>query len=323
MANLKISELPIITSALGSDVLPVVQSSTTNQISYSAFTIAAKLVGGETGNTVTEQQSVVVGGNFNQITGDTSNFGDVIAGGDFNNIFDCGTAFIGGGSENTIRSGRGAIIGGNQNNVKIAAQYGAIFGGTGNSIEQTTFGVIIGGENNVISGDTNITDTYEYSIISSFGSTISSTGSNNAILNGYSSVIPDPLTKVVMVGTNTRTADTSSTTYVENLKTFGQSYSNGTNVTGSTITIDFNTGNIHHIEVTGNLDLTLDNVKNGGRYVIITTTTGSFNINSKTAAGFTFKTDSGFNNLGNTTSHKLQLDVIGDVIYGTHSANLS
>lgn len=323
MANLKISELPIITSVLGSDVLPVVQSSTTNQIDYSGFTISAKLVGGTTGNTNTELQSIVLGGDFNQITGDTTYTNNAIVGGSFNTIKDVSGSFMGGGNDNVISSIRGAIIGGNSLLVKQNAQYAGIYGGGNNSIEEASFATIVGGENNVISGDSGTLESYENSIISSSSSQILSTGSFNCILEGVSSVIPDPLEKVVMVGTNNRTADTSTTTYTENLKTFGQYYSDGTNVTGSTITIDFNTGNIHHIEVDANLDLTLTNVKNGARYTIVTTTTGNYTINSKTASGFTFKVDSGFDNLGNGVSHVLQLFVIGNVIYGIHTASLT
>jgi hypothetical protein len=161
------------------------------------------------------------------------------------------------------------------------------------------------------------------SILGSFDSLIDSDGWYNAIYNSQSSSIQNAVSGATMIGTQSRVGDTDDTTYVENLRTFGQYYSNGSLSTGSTITIDFNTGNIHHIEVTGNLDLTLLNVKNGARYVIVTTTTGNFNINSKTAAGFTFVTDSGFDSLGNGVSHLMTLDVIGDKIYGTHTASLT
>lgn len=323
MANLKISELPIITSALGSDVLPVVQSSTTNQISYSAFTIAAKLVGGTTGNTNTELQSIVLGGDFNQITGDTTYTNNAIVGGSFNTIKDVSGSFMGGGNDNVISSIRSAIIGGNSLLVKQNAQYAGIYGGGNNSIEEASFATIIGGENNVISGDSATLESYENSIISSSSSQILSTGSYNSIIDGVSSIIPDPLEKVVMVGTVGRTAENNQTTYTENLKTFGQYYSNTFLETGSTITLDMNNGNIQHIEVNADLDLTLNNVKNGARYTIITTTTGNYTITSKTASGFTFKVDAGFDNLGNSANHVLQLFVVNNVIYGIHTPSLT
>ena len=199
-------------------------------------------------------------------------------------------------------------------NAKVRQDSGITIGNVDNNVE---FGVLIGGSNQVFSGGS------KNSSINSHDGDVNSTGSYNGQLNAYDSVISGSTSGATMIGTQSRVADDDDTTYVENLRTFGQYYSNGSLNTGSTITIDFNTGNIHFIEVSGNLSLTLDNVKNGGRYCIITTTTGNYTITSKTASGFTFKTDSGFDTLGNSKTHKLTLDVIGNVIYGTHTADLT
>lgn len=200
-------------------------------------------------------------------------------------------------------------------NTLIGANYTIAIGAdVENSI---TYGVAIGG-----SGQTLNTGAGNSSINSYDGDIISS-GQYNGQLNSYNSVISGSTSGATMIGTQSRTADDDDTTYVENLRTFGQYYSNGSLNTGSTITLDMNTGNIHHIEVNGNLSLTLDNVKNGGRYCIITTTTGNYTITSKTATGFTFKVDAGFDALGNVKTHKLVLDVIGNVIYGTSTADLT
>lgn len=199
-------------------------------------------------------------------------------------------------------------------NAKVRKDNGITVGNADNDIE---FGVVIGGSNQTYSTGT------KASSINSHDGEITSNGSFNGLLNANDSVISGTTSGATMIGTQSRVADDDDTTYVENLRTFGQYYSNGSLNTGSTITLDMNTGNIHAIEVNGNLDLTLTNVKNGGRYCIITTTTGNYTINSKTASGYTFKVDATFDALGNIKTNKLNLDVIGNVIYGTSVQDLT
>lgn len=225
-----------------------------------------------------------------------------------------------GGGNNSIAIGRDSLNAGNSpivigysanNNADSAVVIGPQ---VSNSI---VYGVAIGGSGQTLStGSAN-------SSINSFDGEVSSSAKFNGQLNANDSIISGSTSGATMIGTMSRIADDDDTTYVENLRTFGQYYSNGSLQTGSTITVDMNNGNVHHIQVDNNLSLTLTNVKNGGRYCIITTTTGNFSISSKTASGFTFKVDSGFDTLGNAKTHKLTLDVIGNVIYGTSTADLT
>lgn len=350
MANIKISALPQYSALTDADIWFVVNNSGETE----TFKIQLKeflgLVNG-TGLNSLESASFLTGtaadaqnegsiaiGNGSQSTGDfavalgnsSQALGeDSVALGNGARSNNQGGTALGQGSivegDNGVAIGRNATAEGifsiaiGQNSTTASAQNGISIGdGLSNPM---IYGLNVGGSGNTFSIGGNLTGEGS-SIIGSFDSTINSDGRGNAIYNSQSSSIGSAVSGATMIGTQSRVADTDDTTYVENLRTFGQYYSNGSLSTGSTITIDFNNGNIHHIEVSGNLDLTLDNVKNGGRYVIITTTTGAYSINSKTASGFTFKVDSGFDTLGTSETHKLVLDVIGDVIYGTSSSNL-
>jgi len=72
-----------------------------------------------------------------------------------------------------------------------------------------------------------------------------------------------------MVGCFNRTADYNNTTYVENLRVFGQAkygnYNNGNR--GTSYTIDWNNGNIQKITLTANTTFSATNITDGTTYI--------------------------------------------------------
>jgi hypothetical protein len=123
-------------------------------------------------------QSVLIGGNNNDVTGTMS----ILAGGNYNTVTG-NASIVGGGSANTINGGGSGIVGGGDN--VIAGRVGFIGGGEFNNIE----------------------------------------ANNSAILGGTNNSIPNGKDNVIILGSNI-TASQSDMTYVSNLSSVGDVYSN-------------------------------------------------------------------------------------------------
>jgi len=153
--------------------------------------------------------------------------------------------------------------------------------------------------------------------------TISSSGNYNAILGGYNSSITGG-TNVVMLGTSGRTADASNTTYVENLKVFGQSQSQSNNVgsvSTGTRTLDFNTGNIQYFQLTSGSTIVLDatNYKDGATYIVKVKQPSSGTNATMTFTSPLFKFPNGVAptlSTGNNEEDILSFICIGTTLYG-------
>jgi len=214
--------------------------------------------------------------------------------------------FVVGGATNKVSnfrstgdSGRynyGGIIGGLQNYIGGNRSEGA-----GSSSGQNAYPLILGGYYNTILGNIDgLGDPNYYSaIINSNTCSISGASTGTTIISSQNSIAAGK-TNAVLLGLSSRTVSENYTTYTENLYSYGQQYTNTTSQTGSTLTVDLSQGNIHYIEVDNPLDLTLTNLKNGGKYSILVQTTGNYTINSLTTSGFTQKKSSSFDALINT-----------------------
>jgi len=212
-----------------------------------------------------------------------------------------------------------------------ASGYGSTAVGKG-ATSSSAYSSVIGGVDNTITGvgsgqgifvgqDCDITATGTYNtIINGFQNVISGTSTFSSILGGNNNTINN-LGYVAMLGCSGRTADTDNTTYVERLRVFGQlNFVPPTTQTGSTITLDMNNGNVQRIVVdTTSLNLTLNNVRNGSTYEIITQPTasvGSAIALTISASGFTIKGGSGYNTLtANPNAARTTIVVIDNVMY--------
>jgi hypothetical protein len=107
-------------------------------------------------------------------------------------------------------------------------------------------------------------------LIGGEGHTISSTGYYNTILNGSGNTISGTTSGATMLSCSGRIADADNTTYVENLRVFGQAkygnYNNGN--TASTYTINWDNGNIQKITLTGATSFSANSITDGTTYIL-------------------------------------------------------
>ena len=202
--------------------------------------------------------------------------------------------------------------------------------GSSNSV-YADFSTAIGGNNYMVGGTFNITLGWDIALssgsyntmIGGKTNTFTSTGSYNNILGGKDNIISGTTEYATMIGCSGRTANADNTTYTEHSYHYGQVYGGTSSQTGSTITINMNNGNIHFIQVTANLGLTLTNLKNGGTYRVVVETTGNYTLTSLTTSGFTQKVDSNFNNLVNNGFVELTFTCVNGYVTCRHSGTLS
>jgi len=225
---------------------------------------------------------------------------------------------------NIVNAGRFSMAYGDGN--RVISNYNLALG-MDNDIESGEYNAEIGGTqhrnpsgsyNGYLAGKSNSNTTSNYSaFISGNDNDITGTGTYNSIINGSGNTISSK-TRAVMLGTDNRTAIDSNTTHTENLYSFGQQYTHTTSQTGTTISVDMNEGNTHFIQATGNLDLTLTNLKEGGEYSILVETTGNFIMSALGTAGFSQKMNTNFMNLTNTGFVQLKFVCVNGYIACWH-----
>jgi hypothetical protein len=279
-------------------------------------------------NTILGGENHTIKGNYNAVVG---GYGHTFANQYSSNLF------VGGGLSHTIEGGdRHGIIGGNGNYFYGGEQnYGV--GGLSNQVFISNNSGIIGGEycsvyngfgtkhNGIYNGAYNkiITDAKDYNtIINGSGNTISGTSYYSSIINGSGNTIGS-YSGVIMIGCNNRTADASNTTYVENLKIFGQAQSNSNNVgsISSGTTLDFNTGNIQYFQLTSGSTIVLNatNYKDGATYIVKVKQPTSGTNATMTFTSPLFKFPNGVAptlSTGNSQEDILSFICIGTTLYG-------
>ena len=223
----------------------------------------------------------MVGGRVNQIVNDSQQ--SFIAGGAYSEINSNGSynlmltpfqAEINDDSStcNIINSNYGRIRGASYGSTIIGGRWGS--SSYRNDINNLRDGFIFGGHHNLM--------------------TANDSGNNelNAIIVSDYTTIGDSKNKVVMLGTQNRTAEYSFYTHVENLKVYGavtyETYSGGS--VSNVQTFDANNGMVQIFDnPVGNVNAEIINVKNGEVYDMIITSPGAANVNSvsTTDVGFT------------------------------------
>ena len=127
-----------------------------------------------------------------------------------------------------------------------------------------------------------------------------------------------------MLGCSGRTATDERTTYVENLKIFGQAQSQSNNVgsvSTGTRTLDFNTGNIQYFQLTSGSTIVLDatNYKDGATYIVKVKQPSSGTNATMTFTSPLFKFPNGVAptlSTGNNEEDILSFICIGTTLYG-------
>jgi hypothetical protein len=276
-------------------------------------------IGGE-GNVMTGTRGfkTIINGSNNEITGSAKwssifggrnnriadgDYGMTIIGGEYNYLNGCnyGSAIIGTASA-TMTSVGTTLLG----------------GGYGCSVSNTNDSASLGGRNNVLS---NNFQTGGSANIVGEGNNL--TGNLSAIIGGNNNTITGG-THQVMIGCSGRTATEERTTYVENLRIFGQAQSNSNNVgsvTGGTRTLDFNTGNIQYFQLTAGASVVLDatNYKDGATYIVKVQQPTSGAAGTMTYTSPLFKFPSGIAptlSTGNSNEDILTFICIGTTLYG-------
>ena len=232
---------------------------------------ASGIIGGQSNQAqnYSFQNSTIIGGASNSLIGDVQNTS--IFGSQSSQVGNTsyGSAVVG-GAAGVINGGGGAMIvggyGNNVNNTNCSGIYASRSCNLTNSYED--IGASIFGAWNASIGAGSIVST----IIGGDGNNISGTSPYSSILGGTGNAITGN-TRVVMLGCSGRTADADKTTYVENLKVFGQAQSQSNNVgsvSTGTRTLDFNTGNIQYFQLTSGSTIVLDatNYKDGATYIV-------------------------------------------------------
>ena len=301
----------------------------------------------------TEGYNVSIGGDTNIISG-TRGFKTIINGYDNKILSNAKYAQIFGGYSNTIDGGDyGLSIIGGFNNTINSSTYGAgILSAFYSTINQCGTSVCVGGVGNTISNSNAggifgaraciVTNAYEdigASIWGSWNSTITAGSplaqifggdgntiagiSKYSIIFGGSGNTISGITNAVMVGCSGRTATDEKTTYVENLKIFGQAQSNSNNVgsVSSGTTLDFNTGNIQYFQLTSGSTIVLDatNYKDGATYIVKVKQPTSGTNATMTFTSPLFKFPNGVAptlSTGNNEEDILSFICIGTTLYG-------
>jgi hypothetical protein len=287
----------------------------------------------------------ILDGNWHALIGGSSN--------ELQNVRNCQ---IVGGSQNIVRNnGQNCqIIGGSQNiidngndinNIENAifiadrskiegADLSAIFGGNENGISGGSLNYIVGGtlnqiknspfNNDIIGSDACTIDQGDLSSI--INSKSCSIGNQERVtIIGSSGSTTTTGTDMVLLGLLGRTPNTSNTSYVENLRSYGQIY-NGyyDNGSGTNFTIDWNLGNSQKITMTGNTTLTFTNVRSGAQYRLMIDNDGTYDITGATASGFTILCEgAALPNITNNGVDLCVLEVMGTDILVRHFANFA
>ena len=298
--------------------------------------------------------NTILGGKRNRMTGGSLGFRTIIGGYDnrilnangYNGIFagygneinggDYGTTIIGGfghtmtnnsygagifgGAANTLNGGGGPVIIGGYGNSCNSSNNGGIFGGRGCSLTNSYEDIgasIWGSWNSTISAGSPLAQ-----IFGGNANTIAGTSPYSIIFGGSGNTISG-ITNSVMIGTSGRTADADNTTYVENLKIFGQAHGQSNNVgsVSSGTTLDFNTGNIQYFQLTSGSTIVLNatNYKDGATYIVKVKQPSSGTNATMTFTSPLFKFPNGIAptlSTGNNEEDILSFICIGTTLYG-------
>ena len=250
--------------------------------------------------TISGFNNAMLGGRYNQLLGYAGGIGGTenngMLGGYYNNLT--------GGIQSSIIGGQYNLISGNQYGTDDRCYYSSIMGGNNNDIGQYVTGsTIVGSSYSTISGT-------------------SATTINSNILGGSNNIIGS-LSNAQMIGCSGRTATASATTYVENLKIFGQAQSNSNNVgsVSSGTTLDFNTGNIQYFQLTSGSTIVLNatNYKDGATYIVKVKQPSSGTNATMTFTSPLFKFPNGIAptlSTGNSQEDILSFICIGTTLYG-------
>ena len=235
---------------------------------------------------VSGTRSFAMGAYTSSSGGNSFTFGD--------NNTNTGTYTFNYGTLNNTSSSYSAVLSGYDNDITGAGSAQGIFVGEGHRITAS------GTHNSIIGGTTN---------------TISGTSGKSAIIGGNNSTINN-LSNVVMLGTNTRTATTSATTYVENIHSYRTPSTEVQPISsGTTFTCNLDNGAKSQFYLTGVSTVDITNVRDGQSFLIKTQTDGGHNI-TWTSTGYTFKWKGGSSNPGNNKIDLFRFEVFGSVIYG-------
>ena len=248
-----------------------------------------------TSNIQNTPDCAIIGGHSNNIAGGTEG---IIAGGYSNSLASADGSIYGGRGNYAFGSTyRSTIVGGIYNYINGVNAGSIIEGGHFNLIDATSsrnFGNsdMLGIWNSDVCNITGLTFSKQVGILSSSATTIADSqftttlGAVNTSVSGK--------TNVVMIGTSGRTADEDFTTYVENLKAFGDAsvenlkvsgevegqikygnYNNGSQSTG--YNLNWDNGNIQKLTLTGNLAFSATNISDGTTYILKLVQDGSGN----------------------------------------------
>jgi hypothetical protein len=152
----------------------------------------------------------------------------------------------------------------------------AVSVGSNSQLQTGTYSVNIGAENIItaervvlIGAQQSVSSPYS-TLINGVSNTLSSTGYYNNIFNGSGNTISGTTSGATMLSCSGRIADADNTTYVENLRVFGQAkygnYNNGN--TASTYTINWDNGNIQKITLTGATSFSANSITDGTTYIL-------------------------------------------------------
>lgn len=276
-------------------------------------------IGGE-GNVMTGTRGfkTIINGNNNEITG-TAKWASIF-GGRNNRIFDgdYGMTIIGGESNYINTCSYGSAIIGSASSTLTQAGTTLLGGGYSNSVTNSNDSVSLGGRSN------QLTNNYQTGGSANIaGESNSLTGNLSAIIGGSNNTITGG-THQVMLGCSGRTATDERTTYVENLKIFGQAHGQSNNVgsvSTGTRTLDFNTGNIQYFQLTSGSTIVLDatNYKDGATYIVKVKQPSSGTNATMTFTSPLFKFPNGVAptlSTGNNEEDILSFICIGATLYG-------